>query len=142
MKAEIRVNQERFEDKIEATWREFKTQLKEIQARAECGRGTGTGAYAAKPPKFDGTTSLAVFQRQIETVTEHNCWTRLEKSTYLITAILNHAKQIFTHILIRDHNNWGQFMHGYMNGKKEKHLKMRQYTESVMLKNKQPNFYI
>jgi hypothetical protein len=42
---------------------------------------------AAKPTKFDGTTSWAMFRCQFETVGEHNCWTHQEKSTYLITAL-------------------------------------------------------
>jgi hypothetical protein len=60
---------------IQATWHEFQMQLKEVEARAECGRGTGSGL--AKPPKFDGTTSWAMFQRQFETVAKHSCWTCL-----------------------------------------------------------------
>jgi hypothetical protein len=53
--------------------------LQEDEARAERRRGTGI-------VKFDGTTLWAVFRRQFDTVVEHNCWTYLEKSTYLITA--------------------------------------------------------
>jgi hypothetical protein len=58
MKAEIRINQERKEAKIEATLYEFQTQLKEVEVEAgvELGRGTGTGSGVAKPTKFDGTT--------------------------------------------------------------------------------------
>jgi hypothetical protein len=87
-KAEMRISQEMMEAmeaKFEATRREFQTQLKEVEARTERGRGEGTGA--AKPPKFDGNTSWVVFRRHFETVTEHYCWARREKSTYLITAL-------------------------------------------------------
>jgi type VI protein secretion system component Hcp len=87
MKAEIRINQERMEAKTETIRREFQTQLKEVEAGAECGRGTGTGMGAPKSPKFDGTTSWAVFQRQFDTLAEHNCCMCQEKSTYLITAL-------------------------------------------------------
>jgi hypothetical protein len=72
-KTEIRMTQERMETEIAAARREFQTQLEEVEVGAEPGRGTGTGAM--KPPKFDGTTSWAVFRRQFETIVEHNCWT-------------------------------------------------------------------
>jgi hypothetical protein len=68
--------------------------LEEITAEAECGRGTGACASTAQPSKFDGTTSWAVFQRQFETVTEHNCWTHQEKLTYLITALKGRAADV------------------------------------------------
>jgi hypothetical protein len=52
MKAEIRINQERMEAKIEATRCKFQTQLKEVEAGAERERGIGTSAV--KLPKMDG----------------------------------------------------------------------------------------
>jgi hypothetical protein len=55
----------------EVTRREFQTQLKDVDALAEGGRGTGTGASAATPPTFDGTISWVVFLRQFETVAEY-----------------------------------------------------------------------
>jgi hypothetical protein len=63
---------------IQAIWHKFQTQLKEVEAQAECGRGTGSGMV--KPPMFDRTTLWAMFQHQFETVAKHNCWTHLEKS--------------------------------------------------------------
>jgi hypothetical protein len=51
------------------------------------GRGTGSDAGKAKPPKFDGTTSWAVFRRQFEAAAEHNCWMHHKKSTFFITAL-------------------------------------------------------
>jgi hypothetical protein len=68
-------------------------QLKEVEVRVECGR-TGTTADAAKPPKFDETTSWAVFCRQFQTVAEQNCWTRLEKSIFLIIALEGRATDV------------------------------------------------
>jgi hypothetical protein len=59
--------------------------VEEIEAGAERRRGTGTSVGSGKPPKFDGTTSGAVFRRRFEIVAEHNCWTRQENSTYSIT---------------------------------------------------------
>jgi hypothetical protein len=93
MKAEMRINQERVEAKIEATRLEFQTQLKGVEAGTERRRGTGTGAGAAKPPKLDGTSS-ALFRCQFETVAEHNFWMRQEKSTYLIAALQCRATDV------------------------------------------------
>jgi hypothetical protein len=79
------------ETKIEVTLCEFQTQVKEIEGRAKGRRGRGTGAGpgegAAKPPKFSGTKTWAVFRCQFETAAEHNYWTCQNKSTYLITAL-------------------------------------------------------
>jgi hypothetical protein len=52
-----RIIQKRMEARIEANHREFQTKLKELEAGAERGRGTGTSVGAAKPPKFDWTIS-------------------------------------------------------------------------------------
>jgi hypothetical protein len=59
--------------------------LKEVKAGAEQERRTGT--RAAKPPKFDRTTSWTVFRLQFKAIAEHNCWTHMEKSTYSIIAL-------------------------------------------------------
>jgi hypothetical protein len=75
------------EAKIEVTQRKFQTQFKEVESRAIRGRGTGIGTGTAKTPKFNGTTSWALFRCQFEPTPEHICWTLLEKSTYLITAL-------------------------------------------------------
>jgi hypothetical protein len=69
---------------------EFQTQLKEADSR----RGPGISADATKACKFEGTTSWAVFQCQSETIIEHNCWTHLEKYTYLITALHGWATDV------------------------------------------------
>jgi hypothetical protein len=53
----------------------------------------------AKLPKFDGTTSLALFRGQIENAAEHNCWTYSEKSTYLITALHVRATDVLHGVL-------------------------------------------
>jgi 3-phenylpropionate/cinnamic acid dioxygenase small subunit len=67
-------NQDNMEANMEAIWREFQSQLEEVVARVETGRGKGACANAALPPKFDATTLWAVFQRQFETVAEQNCF--------------------------------------------------------------------
>jgi hypothetical protein len=50
------------------------TNLAEARLELEPYKRTETGACAAKLPKFDGSTSWIVFQRQLETAAEHNCW--------------------------------------------------------------------
>jgi hypothetical protein len=69
-------------------------QLKKVEAWAKHGRGTGTGVDTVKPPEFSGTTSWAVFQHQFKTISEHTCWTCLEKSTYLVTILQGHATNV------------------------------------------------
>jgi hypothetical protein len=53
----------------------------------------------AKPPMLDRTASWAVFWRQFETVAEHNCWTRLQKSTYFITTLKHCATNVLQGVL-------------------------------------------
>jgi hypothetical protein len=48
---------------------------------------TKTSTGMAQLSKFDGSTSWAVFQCQVETIAEHNCWTPQESDTYLIAAL-------------------------------------------------------
>jgi hypothetical protein len=79
---------------LETTQQKFQSQLDKVEARAEWGRGTGACASMVQPPKFDGTTSWAVFRCQFETVAEHNCWMSHEKSTYLITALQGWATDV------------------------------------------------
>jgi hypothetical protein len=80
--------------KIEATKREPQARLEVVEARAQPGRVQGVCASAIQPPVFNVNTSWAVFQRQFETVAEHNCWTRQEKSTYLITSLQGQATDV------------------------------------------------
>jgi hypothetical protein len=68
-----------------------------VKAQAKHRRGTGTSAQ--KPPKFDGTTSWAMFRHQFEAVAEHNCRTCLEKSTYSIVALQAQATEVLHSIL-------------------------------------------
>jgi hypothetical protein len=97
METEVRMSRERVESKIVATRREFQAQLKLVKAGAECGRGTGTSL--AKPPKFDGTTSWAMVRCQLKTLAEHNCWTHLEKSAYLISALHGQSTSMLHRVL-------------------------------------------
>jgi hypothetical protein len=72
---------------------ELETRIAEVEARAEPGVGgsTGKGTGRAKPPKFDGSTSWAMYRRQFETVAYHNRWTPRE-ATYLIAALRHAAR--------------------------------------------------
>jgi hypothetical protein len=91
----IFLSEHSMEEKMETNKREYLAQLEEVRAVAERGnRPTGACASAAQPPKFDGTTSWEVFQRQFETVAEHNCWMHREKLTYLITALKGRAADV------------------------------------------------
>jgi hypothetical protein len=71
----------------------LKVRMAEVEARAELGVGSRTGndGRRANPPKFDGSTSWAMFQRQFETVAEHNRWMPWEKVAYLIAALQGRA---------------------------------------------------
>jgi hypothetical protein len=83
---------------VEATRHKVQTKLKEVEAWTERGayQRIGTGPGATNSPKFDGSTSRAVFRRQFETVAEHNCWTSLERATYLIAAFQVRVSTCYT----------------------------------------------
>jgi benzoyl-CoA reductase/2-hydroxyglutaryl-CoA dehydratase subunit BcrC/BadD/HgdB len=90
----IIIHQGNMELKMEATRCELRSQLEEIEARAERGSRPAACASAAQSPTFDLTTSWAVFQRQFETVAEHNCCTWQGKYTYLTTALQGRAADV------------------------------------------------
>ncbi|KAJ4443007.1 hypothetical protein ANN_04656 [Periplaneta americana] len=50
--------------------------------------------HNVKTPKFDGTTSWAIFRRQFEAIAEHNGWTPAEKTTQLLAALQGQASEI------------------------------------------------
>ncbi|XP_069682596.1 fibronectin-binding protein PlpA-like [Periplaneta americana] len=50
--------------------------------------------HYVKTPKFDGTTSWAIFRRQFEAIAEHNGWTPAEKTTQLLAALQGQASEI------------------------------------------------
>jgi hypothetical protein len=81
---------------IQTTKTLVETNVAEVKPKAErasCSR-TGTGVGAVQRPKFDGSTSRAVFRRHFETVAEHSGWTPPEKATYLISALNEPAAHI------------------------------------------------
>jgi hypothetical protein len=71
----------------------LEARIAEVEARVELevGGRTGNEAGRAKPPKFDGSTSWAMYRRQFETVADHNRWMPQEKATYLIAALQGRA---------------------------------------------------
>jgi hypothetical protein len=84
---------------IEATKREPQAWSEGVEARVQHRRVQGVCASAVQPPMFNGNTSWAVFRRQFETVAEHNCWTRQEKSTHFITSLQGRATDVLLGIL-------------------------------------------
>ncbi|KAJ4438245.1 hypothetical protein ANN_14184 [Periplaneta americana] len=50
--------------------------------------------HNVKTPKFDGTTSWAIFRCQFEATAAHNGWTPAEKTTQLLTALQGQASEI------------------------------------------------
>jgi hypothetical protein len=84
------------ESKTAATRLKFHTRLNEIKARTVRGRGTGTAAGTAKPPEFDETTPWSRIPAPVRDCSraEHNCWTRKEKSTYLMTVLHNRPTDV------------------------------------------------
>jgi hypothetical protein len=73
---------------------EFKTWLVEVEIRAKCGIYQRTEIGMAKPPKFDRSTSLAVFGCQFKTLAEHSCWTPQETAAYLINVLQSLASDV------------------------------------------------
>jgi gas vesicle protein len=76
----------------------LEVRMAEVEARVELGVGgrTGNDAGRAKPPKFDGSTSWAMFRRQFETVADHNRWMPQEKATYSIAALQGWPAMCYT----------------------------------------------
>jgi hypothetical protein len=70
---------------LEATQQDLETQLAALEARTRrAGAGNaGANADKVKPPKFEGSTSRAVFHRQFEAAAIHNDWTPREKAAHL-----------------------------------------------------------
>jgi DNA repair exonuclease SbcCD ATPase subunit len=69
---------------LEATQRDLETHLAALEARTRRAGGSSAGANTdkVKPPKFDGSTSWVVFQRQFEAAAIHNDWTPREKAAH------------------------------------------------------------
>jgi ribosomal protein L34E len=80
---------------IKAT-RDLETQLAALEART--GRAgsssAGTNADKLKPPKFDGSTSWVVFQRQFDAAAIHNDWTPKEKAAHLMSVLQGQAAHV------------------------------------------------
>jgi hypothetical protein len=81
---------------LEATQRDLETQLAALQVktRRAGGSSAGTNADKVKPPKFDGSTSWIVFQRQFGAAAIHNDWTPGEKSAHLLSVLQGQAAHI------------------------------------------------
>jgi hypothetical protein len=81
---------------LEATQRDLATQLADlqVQTRREGGSSAGTNADKVKPPKFDGSTSWVVLQRQFEAAAIHNDWTPGEKAAHLLNVLQGQTAHI------------------------------------------------
>jgi hypothetical protein len=63
---------------LKHSWRTW-----EARTRRAGGSSAGANAEKVKPPKFDGSTSWAVFHRQFDAAAAHNDWTPREKAAHL-----------------------------------------------------------
>jgi hypothetical protein len=78
---------------MEATRRDFETQLAAVEARTRRAGGgnTGTNVDKVKTPKFDGSTFWAVFHRHFEAADIQNVCTPREKAAYLMSVLQGRA---------------------------------------------------
>jgi hypothetical protein len=88
-------NRNLWED-TEATRRELKAKLAAVETRTRRagGSGPGTKMSTVKPPKFDGTTSWAVFYRQFEAASVLNNWQPNEKAPHHLSVLQGQAADI------------------------------------------------
>jgi gas vesicle protein len=87
---------EDFSRNIEATRHDFETQLAalQVQTRRAGAGNAGTNADKVKPPKFDGSTSWVVFQRQFDAAAICNDWTPREKAAHLLSVLQGQAAYV------------------------------------------------
>jgi DNA repair exonuclease SbcCD ATPase subunit len=81
---------------LEATQRDLETHLEDLEARTRRAGGSSAGANAdkVKPPKFDGSTSWAVFHRQFDAAAAHNDLTSREKAAHLLSVLQGQAADV------------------------------------------------
>jgi hypothetical protein len=81
---------------VEATRQDFETRLTALEARPRRAGCSNAGANTdkVKPPKFDGSTSWVVFQRQFEAAVIHNDWTPKEKDAHLLSVLQGQAAHV------------------------------------------------
>jgi hypothetical protein len=81
---------------LEATSREFETQMAVAEARMRCRGGSkaGTSTDRVKPLKFDGSTSREVFHHQFRAMANHNDWTSCERAMHLFTILQGQAANV------------------------------------------------
>jgi uncharacterized protein YfcZ (UPF0381/DUF406 family) len=81
---------------LEATQRDLETQMAALEERTRRAGGSsaGTNADKVKPPKFDGSTSWVVFQRQFVAASIHNDWTPREKAAHLLSVLQGQAADV------------------------------------------------
>jgi hypothetical protein len=81
---------------LDIIWREFETQLNEVEGRAVQGvdGSTGTDTCRIEAPIFDRSTSYAVFRRQFEATAGHYKWATCAKATHLLVALQGSATDV------------------------------------------------
>jgi hypothetical protein len=94
---------------LEATQRDLGTQLAalQVQTRRAGAGNAGTNADKVKPPKFDGSTSLDVFQRQFEAAAVHNVWMPGEKAAHFLSVLQGQAAHILRRRSVVRGHRWG-----------------------------------
>lgn len=93
---DLRNDLNRARQEIEATRRDLEYQLAAVETRTRRAAvgGNVTNASTVKPPKFDGSTSWAVFHRQFEAAASHNNWQPGEKAAHLLSGLQGQAADI------------------------------------------------
>jgi hypothetical protein len=76
-------------ESLEATRRDLQAKLLTVENRTRRAGCSGPGACTStvKPPKYDGTTSWAVFHRQFEAAAILNTWQPNEKAAHLLSVL-------------------------------------------------------
>jgi hypothetical protein len=81
---------------VEATRQDAEATRRDLEARTRRAGGgsAGTNADKVKPPKFDGSTSWIVFQRQFDAAAIHNDWTSRENAAHLLSILQGQAAHV------------------------------------------------
>jgi hypothetical protein len=81
---------------VEATRQDVEATRRDLEARTRRAGGSsaGTNAEKVKPPKFDGSTSWVVFQRQFDAAAIHNDWTPREKAAHVLSVLQDQAAHV------------------------------------------------
>jgi hypothetical protein len=81
---------------VEVTRQDVEATRRDLEARTRRvgGSSAGNNADKVKPPKFNGSTSWVVFQRQFYAAAIHNDWTPREKDAHLLSVLQGQAAHV------------------------------------------------